>query len=61
MIGGEATHSCPAVRRGKDFYDGGKGFVMGHDFGVTSSKVKEVSRMELVIKDDFFGEERKLG
>ena len=61
MIRGEVTHSCPAVRRGKEFYDGCIGFVRGHDFGVSGSKVKEVSRVELVLKDDFFGKDRKLG
>ena len=60
-IGGEGSHSFLRVRRGKDFYDGGEGFVRGHDFGVTGSKVKEISRMELVLKDDFFCKERKLG
>ena len=32
-----------------------------NDFGVTSSKVEKVSRVELVISDDFLGEERKVG
>ena len=49
------------VRRGEEFNDGGIGFVRGHDFGVSGSKVKEVSGMELVFKNDFFGKERKLG
>ena len=31
------------------------------DFGVTSSKVEKVSRVELVVSDDFLGEERKVG
>ena len=31
------------------------------DSGVTSSKVEKVSRVELVVSDDFLGEERKVG
>ena len=31
------------------------------DSGVTSSKVEKVSRVEMVISEDFFGEERKVG
>ena len=60
-VRGEETHSSLDIRRGKEFYDGCIGFVRGHDFGVTGSKVKEVSRVELVLKDDFFGKDRKLG
>ena len=32
-----------------------------NDFGVTGSKVEKVSRVELVVSDDFLGEERKVG